>query len=197
MAPAGVPQGAVGAFLFQIASNVAENMTIRPASHGDQESLGRLWIAFLEEQSALDERFSISEDALRRWHNDFPSWIDRDQRHILVAERDGTVLGFAAAVRHAPAPIFSYVPEAILEELYVQPEARRQGVGQALYEAMRGWASEWGAQRVRLNVLVGNGAGRAFWNGLGFTDFSLSMAADLEGALPAATPEKGRIGFGV
>ncbi|HEX7071201.1 MAG TPA: GNAT family N-acetyltransferase, partial [Rhodothermales bacterium] len=116
-----------------------EATNIRLVTAADRENLGRLWLAFLQEQSKLDARVVVSDDALERWQNDFAAWIARDSRHILVAEQHGDVVGFTAAVRTAPAPIFAYVPELFIEELFVRPDARRRGVGTALYRAIAEW----------------------------------------------------------
>ena len=169
---------------------------IRPARPGDLERLAELWIAFLEEQADLDDRVQVAEDALERWRNDYPAWIHRDQRHILVAERGGELSGFAAAIRHEPAPIFAYVPEVFVEELYVRPDARRKGLGAALFGSMREWGESWGARRIRLSVLASNEEARAFWSSLGLTDMSITMALAVSGPGDVAVREKNRIGFG-
>ncbi len=171
--------------------------TIRRARLEDLEGLAELWMAFLNEQTSLDERVRVSDDAMVRWRNDYPSWIDRERRYIVVAESDGKVQGFAAAVRSAPAPIFEYVPEMYVEELYVAPEARRKGVGRALFDSLRTWGESWGARRARLSVLAGNDVARTFWNRLGLTDMSVSMAVALDGQEEEPVRARSRIGFGV
>jgi GNAT superfamily N-acetyltransferase len=64
-----------------------------------------------------------------------------------VIERDGKVLGFAIHLPHAS----SWVPgdDCYLEDLFVAPEARGQGLGRALIEDLmalaraRGWHRIW------------------------------------------------------
>ena len=172
-------------------------MTIRKATRSDGDALVGLWLNFLEEQAALDGRVAISEDAGERWRNDFPAWVERDKRHILVAEREGEIVGFAGAVRWSPPPVFSYTKEVFVEDFFVRPEHRRQGVGRQLYEAIVEWGASWGAQRVRLSVLSRNDAAQAFWRAVGLADLSLTMTADLETDRSEEEVErpKGRLGF--
>ncbi len=62
----------------------------------------------------------------------------------IVAEVDGKVYGFAHCVVHENT--WETQPVCYLEDLYVQPSARRHGVGKALLEWLRnsmraeGWA---------------------------------------------------------
>jgi GNAT superfamily N-acetyltransferase len=61
-----------------------------------------------------------------------------------------------------------------LRQFFVEPDRRRQGIGRA---AMT-WLLEnaWNeAPRIRLEVLVGNSAGIAFWRSLGFVDYCVTM----------------------
>ena len=176
---------------------MADDIEVRRVAAGDQDALGRLWLAFLEEQASLDERVVVSDDALARWMNDFTTWIERDQRHMVVATMGTELIGFASGTRHAPPPIFAFVRELYVEELYVAPSARRRGVGKALYDGLIQWGTSWGAERVRLAVLAANQDARGFWQRLGLLDLSISMSAALEGASVPEERSRSRIGFGV
>lgn len=136
---------------------------MRRAQQSDQDRIGKLWMQLLDEQAALEGRFEIADDALERWENDFPMWLDDETSRIYVAERDEQIVGFATARRWGPPPIYKESSEVYLDELYVQPERRRRGLGTQLLRAVRDWADRLNAQRIRLRVLMANDAGRAFW----------------------------------
>lgn len=137
---------------------------VRRAQQADRDRIGDLWLRLLREQASLDDRFDVAEDALERWENDFPMWLDDETARVYVAERDQEIVGFASARRWGPAPIYKESSEVFLDELYVQKEARRQGLGTQLLRAVREWTDRLGAERIRLNVLTANDAGRAFWD---------------------------------
>ena len=169
--------------------------TIRQVRRRDEVAVTELWQALLESQTALDDRFRMSDDALERWQNDFPTWLGADTRRLFVAEEDGQVVGFATAERWTPSPVYAPSVGVYVSELYVDDEARREGVGQQLVEAVRGWAETLGADHLRVGVLAENAAGEAFWKTLGATPFSTTYTI---GLAPTPTPEerpKGRLGF--
>lgn len=168
---------------------------VRRAQRADQDRVGRLWNDFLREQEAMDDRLSVADDALERWHNDFPMWLDDDTRRLYVAAPNDTIEGFAMAHRTGPPPIYEPMQEVYLDELYVVPDARRQGVGRQLVGAVRHWAEQLPAGRLRLQMMTANETARAFWEALGAHAFSTSMTIELDTDAEAETPERRRIGF--
>ena len=92
-------------------------------------------------------------------------WLADEYQAVLFEDGLETV-GYA---------LFKREPEWVyLRQFFVLPEKRRMGIGRA---AMT-WLLEnaWNdAPRIRLDVLVGNTAGIAFWRSLGFDDYCLTM----------------------
>lgn len=163
----------------------------------DQEAVGNLWLQFLNEQSEQDDRMGIADDAFDRWENDFPVWLEDETARIYVAEAENDVVGFVAARRWGPPPIYEKSSEVYLDELYVRPEARRDGYGTQLVNAVRNWSEELGAHRIRLRVLTANQNGRAFWAAQ--DAIPMSMTFTIEGEQPADAGEEDegskKIGF--
>lgn len=58
---------------------------------------------------------------------------------------------------------------AVINAMWVAPEARRQGAGRALLDACVGWARDRGFGAVVLNVRVTNAVARAAYAAAGFT----------------------------
>lgn len=177
---------------------------IRRARQADAAPLGALWQRFMDEQAALDARLAVAPDALARWHNDFPLWLGDEMQRLFVAERKGQqISGFLAAARWGPPPVYAPAAEVYVSELYVLPEARRQGVGRALVEAVRRWAVEdAGAVRLRLRTLAANKDARSFWNQAGAISFATTLTVELpggdkprRGAPPSGKAQKPRFGF--
>jgi ribosomal protein S18 acetylase RimI-like enzyme len=61
--------------------------------------------------------------------------------------------------------------DAYLEEFYVAPERRGQGLGRALLERVLEFARERGASRMDLGTAVDDRAARALYESVGFTNF--------------------------
>jgi GNAT superfamily N-acetyltransferase len=95
-------------------------------------------------------------------------WLGGEYEAMLFEEA-GQPIGYAL-YRRDPAYVY-------LRHFYVRPEYRRRGVGRAAIEWL--WQHAWGGRRVRVDVLVGNAAGVAFWRAVGFRDYGLTL--ELEG----------------
>lgn len=172
-----------------------EGATVRRARIADQDAIGALWRDLLDEHRGLEPRFTVADDALDRWRNDFPVWLANAAWRFWVAEADGAVVGFAAAHRWAPAPVYGDDPEVFIQELYVAPAARGAGAGRHLVDAVRGWGEELGAVRVRLAVLAENAAGRTFWEAVDARPLSLTYTIELPPSTKKPVEKKGRLGF--
>jgi len=77
-----------------------------------------------------------------------------EDAHALVAERDGAVVGFAAAHAHEDS--------GQLTALMVRPDFQRKGIGTALSRASLEWMGKKGARQARF----GSGAGPYLWPGV-------------------------------
>ncbi len=88
----------------------------------------------------------------------------------------------AAVIEQAAAPtgyaLYREESDFIyLRQLFVCPEHRRMGVGRTALAWL--WENAWNdASRLRIDVLVTNTAGRAFWQSVGFNDYCITMEAE-------------------
>ena len=84
---------------------------------------------------------------------------------VLIAERDGQPAGYAL---YFPAYDTDDAERGLyLQDLYVVPEARRQGVGRALMAAVARACAADGGRYVFWNALPKNRAGLAFYRRIG------------------------------
>ncbi len=97
---------------------------------------------------------------------------------VLMAMVRGTAIGFAS-VRLLPQ-VESDVTHAELSDIYVVPDHRLQGVGQALLRAAEALALSRGARSMYLTVGRDNDDAQAFYRAAGFEDFAVSMKKALE-----------------
>jgi GNAT superfamily N-acetyltransferase len=95
-------------------------------------------------------------------------WLAGEYR-VVIFEQGGQPAGYA---------LFRDEPEFVyLRQFFVCRDLRRQGIGRAAMDWLL--ANVWhDASRVRLDVLVGNTSGIAFWRALGFRDYALTMERD-------------------
>ena len=92
-------------------------------------------------------------------------WLETRYEAVLIKRRQEKV-GYALYLRDGDS--------VYLRQFYVEPEHRRQGVGRAAVQWLK--ENSWeDASSIRLDVLVGNQDGIAFWRSLGFLDYCLAM----------------------
>ncbi len=157
-------------------------VTIRPAVEADCATILR----FVRELAA----FEREPDAVKASEEDFrrDGWGERPVFESLIAELDGSPVGFALAFRNYST--WEGRPGLFVEDLYVTPDARRYGVGRSLLSAIARRAVEQGCRRVDLNVLDWNPA-RAFYDRIGFRQMEEWLPYRLTGdALAALAAER-------
>lgn len=152
---------------------------IRPAAAADLDAVNRL----REQVNAL--HVAGRPDVFRpgfcpelRAHA--AEFLGRDDRALLVCERDGRVAGFAC-VERAVKPLSPYNLERSftrVEELGVDEGLRRAGVGRELFEAIDRLALAWGCPKVELDMWAFNEGALRFYEAMGFRPYRLYMERD-------------------
>ena len=135
---------------------------------------------------------------------------------FLVAEREGTVVGYVKVVVHRPPGmkrgagsalslqrVARHLIDRVLQRprptvlstggliagIFVRKEERRLGVGRDLVRAAEAWLQQQGMATNHLTVLCANIAGREFWEACGYQPLSLVLHKPLH--QPTAEPPPG------
>jgi ribosomal protein S18 acetylase RimI-like enzyme len=135
------------------------DLTVRRAEPDDAEAIGRLLHDFNSE------------------YDDFtpgPRVLAERLRELLAADEVAVLLGGAepqglAVLRFRPS-YWTGNLDCYLEELYVAPDRRGQGLGRALMEAAIDLARRRGAARMDLGTSEDDVAARGLYESLGFTN---------------------------
>lgn len=147
-------------------------ITIRPASTTDAATVFTMIRAIAEEQGDGEDFTATLEDVLRDGFGEAPLY------EALVAEIHGQAVGLASFF--ATYSTFKGQPCLYLDNLYVAPTARQQGVARALLVQVARIAQQRGCQRVDLHVKAGIPAERVYQR-VGFSDSgnaALSLSGD-------------------
>jgi GNAT superfamily N-acetyltransferase len=150
--------------------------TARRAAESDVPALADLWrtaaaaaraarggAALLAELPALD----AVDDVLR-------SGLDAPDRVVVAGSFDDAVVGIATARVHRPVSA-PHRPLAVVEVLYVDPEARGVGVGEAMMDVVLRWGEKAGCHGIDAPALPGARDAKAFFETMGMVTRALIM----------------------
>ena len=135
---------------------------IRPAVAGDAALIVELIRGLADYEKMLDQ-LQTTEDAVRS--SLFPPDGRPADASCVIAEVDGAPAGFALYFFNYST--FLARPGLYLEDLFVKPEFRGQGLGKALLLHLAGVARERGCGRMEWAVLDWNTPAIEFYESLG------------------------------
>jgi GNAT superfamily N-acetyltransferase len=113
-------------------------MTIRNATALDEPALYDLVRSFPSPSARTAAAFA---DALR-------IKLSNGSYCTLVAEHEDRLIGYLAGYTHAT--FYAGGPIAWVDEIFVDPECRRQAIGRQLMDAFEAWAADGGCVQVSL-----------------------------------------------
>jgi L-amino acid N-acyltransferase YncA len=135
-------------------------LDIRSAATDDAEAICRIYNQGIEDRQATLETILRTPDERRAW------LAARSPRHpVLVAQRDGAIVGWASLNPFNPRPCYDHVGDF---SLYVERGARGTGIGRQLLDALIGRARELGYHKLVLAAFPYNEAGCALYARCGF-----------------------------
>ena len=137
----------------------ATTATIRPARPGDEGDILRLIRALAD--------YEREPDAVENTVDDLHAHLFADVPHVFahVAELDGRIVG--VAVWFLNYSTWTGRHGIYLEDLFVDPAVRRQGVAEGLMQTLAAEAEAHGYARMEWAVLDWNELAKAFYRRLG------------------------------
>lgn len=104
--------------------------------------------------------------------------LKNDESVIFVAENaEGKMVGFTQLYRSFCSVAMQEI--IYLYDLFVIPDARRQGVGRLLMNTAREFSEKFGASRMTLETAIDNYQGQALYESLGYKRNNEFYAYDL------------------
>ncbi len=134
-----------------------------------------LWYPFSREMADLDP-YNALADGIREAEVAFRrEQFDDDDIATFVAADDGTFAGYTAVEYEDSAPVFARGPKANINDVYVVPDYRGNGLADDLMERAERWAADRGCEYVSLSVNVDNETARRVYESRGYATRRLKM----------------------
>ena len=157
------------------------DVSIRPAAPADLEAIGRLGALLVRVHHDFDPDRFIA--ATPQTENAYASFLGRQLDEpsiiILVAERDGEVVGYTFAGVEGNDYISLRGPAGVLHDIVVDPAHRGLGIGQVLLEATLEALAARGVPRVVLSTAERNESAQRLFARAGFRRTMIEMTREV------------------
>jgi ribosomal protein S18 acetylase RimI-like enzyme len=154
---------------------------IRPATPADVTTIGRLGALLVREHHDFDPQRFIS--ATSRTESQYGWYLGTQLEEpnivILVAERDGKVIGYTYSGIEGTDYMSLRGPAGVMYDIVVDPDDRQQGVGRMLVDATLEALKAKGAPRVVLSTAEQNGAAQRLFERAGFRRTMIEMTREV------------------
>ena len=154
---------------------------IRRAAKGDEPALGRLAGMLVRMHSAWNPRRFVTMENVEVGYG---RWLGKEARErsalVMVAEREGILVGYAYARFEARDFNQLLGPHAVLHDILVDEGARGAGIAQALLQAVRDECKARKVPRIVLHTAVQNEPGQQLFSRAGFVPTMIEMTCELD-----------------
>ena len=154
--------------------------TIRPAAPADLAAIGRLGALLVRTHHDFDpDRFIAATPQTEHGYGSFlGTQLDKPNIIILVAERDGDVVGYTYAGVEGNDYMSLRGPAGVLHDIVVDPAHRGHGVGRVLLDATLEALKARGAPRVVLSTAERNESVQRLFARAGFRRTMVEMTRE-------------------
>ena len=153
---------------------------IRAVKSEDLAEVGKLAGQLVRQHHDFDaQRFMLIPNVEAGYARFFASQLSNDQTIILVAEREGQIIGYAYARLEERDWNALLDAHGALHDIFVAEGMRRQGVARRLVEEVRQRLQGKGAPRLVLHTASKNHNARQFFAALGFRETMIELTSEL------------------
>ena len=158
-------------------------VTVRPATRDDLDALGELAALLVRMHHEFDPlRFMPATPKTR---DGYASWLGSQLESrsaiVLVAERDGDVLGYTYSTVEGPDWVSLRGPAGVIQDIIVDPAHRGRGVGRQLLEATIAALEARRVPRVVLSTAARNEGAQRLFARAGFRETMIEMTREKGG----------------
>jgi len=160
----------------------AAAIKIRPAAQADLTAIGELGALLVRTHHDFDpKRFLPATSRTADQYGSFlGSQLDEPNIVILVADKDGKVLGYTYAGVEGNDYMSLRGPAGVLYDIVVDPAHRNHGVGRMLLDATLDALEARGAPRVVLSTAEQNHSAQRLFDRAGFRRTMIEMTRELQ-----------------
>jgi ribosomal protein S18 acetylase RimI-like enzyme len=162
--------------------NMADGVAIRRATPVDMAAVGKLGALLVRTHHDFDPKRFIppTSQTARGYGSYLGSQLENPDVIVLVAERDGAVIGYTYAGVEGTDYMSLRGPAGVVYDIVVDPAHRGKGVGRKLLDATLDALKSAGSPRVVLSTAERNEPAQRLFDRAGFRRTMIEMTRELD-----------------
>ncbi|RJP32897.1 MAG: GNAT family N-acetyltransferase [Candidatus Omnitrophota bacterium] len=155
------------------------DLKVRRAKLEDLPHVTALWKEMMDYHLSLDEHFEMVSNSDKAYLDYLVSVIDNYDYAILIAEKNGAIVGYTIGMILVNPAVFSLARYGFIAEMAITASEQHAGIGEQLWLHVRKWFFRRGIEVIQLNVSPRNKKGYNFWQKMGCSEFLHIMWHDI------------------
>lgn len=156
---------------------------IRKAKQKDIPAIGELWEEFMKEHRQIIAKGNKDLMALTKLRKGaqkkFTPWASKQIKSpnglLLVAEKDGKLIGYCLSFIKKNAPVFDVAYLGYISDLYVKKEYRGTGIASAFTTEAKKWFKKKKMRYASLTVWTNNDRAQKIYKKWGYEPYNIVM----------------------
>jgi ribosomal protein S18 acetylase RimI-like enzyme len=158
-------------------------VSIRAIDASELDAVEPLWNALREHHGEVAPHLGAPRERTASWERrraQYEAWLAEPDSFVLLAERGGAPVGYAAVRLHDGSPTWPSERAGELETLSVLPGERGRGTGAKLVEEVRARLRAVGADQLTVFVMARNTGAIRFYERHAFGSDGVWLRTDLD-----------------
>lgn len=155
-------------------------MKIRKAKLKDIEQITNYGIKLISYHQKLDSYFAVDKGAKDCYRKIFKKSIYSKNSNLLVAEKDGKIIGYALGGMHPRLSIFKIKKIGSVNDMFVEEKFRKNGISKRFMEELGVWFRSKKIKYVEISVHVKNDMGKKTWAKYGFREYMTKQMIEID-----------------
>lgn len=153
---------------------------VRKAETSDIESMARIYRQLHEKHVAIRSDY-FNMPNLSFFESSLAETLSKGEKELIIYEKNGVIQGYAEFFTHETLEneIRSFYRRCFIDQLAVDTNCQRNGVGKALAEYIKSYARECSCHSIELGVWYENYDAVDFYGAMGFTPRMYKMEIKL------------------
>lgn len=155
-------------------------MEIRKPNDQDIEQVTKYGLILLKQHSDLDPYFTPLKTVDVLYRKYLEGFLDSADKLLLVAEKNGKLMGYAAGEIQTRPPLFEITKNGYINDVFVDEEFRKRGIANMFLKELKTWFKSKDIQYIELSVHAKNEIGKKTWAKFGFDAFEIKELVEMD-----------------